>query len=41
MDYRQRFPAPLNLMIRPFMLVKQCVNQCGKTCCKDKELDSM
>jgi len=25
MDYRTRVPAPLNLIIRPFMLVYRCI----------------
>ncbi|XP_063435619.1 uncharacterized protein LOC134716540 [Mytilus trossulus] len=32
MDYRTRVPAPLNLIIRPFMMIAKCFKRCKESC---------
>lgn len=34
MDYRTRVPAPLNLVIRPVILINKCIKKCNALCCK-------
>ncbi|XP_076102526.1 transient receptor potential cation channel subfamily M member 2-like isoform X1 [Mytilus galloprovincialis] len=41
MDYRTRVPAPLNLIIRPFMMIAKCIKRCKKSCDKDKDLEKV
>ncbi|XP_071171553.1 transient receptor potential cation channel subfamily M member-like 2 [Mytilus edulis] len=39
MDYRTRVPAPLNLIIRPFMTLSKCIKSCKKCCGKKTGAD--
>ncbi|CAG2203521.1 unnamed protein product [Mytilus edulis] len=36
MDYRTRVPAPLNLIIRPFMMIAKCIKRCKRVAIKIK-----
>lgn len=37
MDYRTRIPAPLNLIVRPLMMIAKCIKRCKECCDKGPE----